>query len=155
MIRLYENKDYDTLVKLIIAFQDGERLWEKTYAPGSEMASQWLNALLECAAHNEGRILVAELDNKVVGYIAFWKEVSETQFSFTIPFSVKLSDIYVLPECRGKGIAKELMKEVDNYAREIGSTQILLNVLYKNEVARTVYEKNGYRNYDLVMVKEI
>lgn len=59
--------------------------------------------------------------------------------------SAHLNNVYVLPEFRGKGIAKSAVERVEGYCRKEKRTRLLVNVPCKNELALTVYEKLGFK----------
>ncbi|GAA4304218.1 GNAT family N-acetyltransferase [Aestuariibaculum suncheonense] len=71
-----------------------------------------------------------------VGYIAI---KPETECLF-------LSKIYVLKDCRGKGIAKIAMQFVEEQAKTYGLKCIRLTVNINNHIAITAYEKLGFIN---------
>ncbi|MCF2946415.1 GNAT family N-acetyltransferase [Paenibacillus tarimensis] len=58
--------------------------------------------------------------------------------------------VYVSPEYRGKGIAKELLKEVINRGKEIeGLKQINLGAVTTNQAAIDLYKKLGFETYGI------
>jgi GNAT superfamily N-acetyltransferase len=59
----------------------------------------------------------------------------------------KLQDILVTPTNEGKGLGRELIKEVESQARRFGSTEVYgVFVPKKNpEAVRRFYERNGYQ----------
>ena len=58
--------------------------------------------------------------------------------------SLVLYNVCVDPNSRGKGIAKHLLTEVDNWAKSQKKTKIILFVKMKNEPALNLYKKFGY-----------
>ena len=46
-----------------------------------------------------------------------------------------------------QGIARSIMKYIENYAKEIGIERIELNMWEFNEEARSFYEKSGFKTY--------
>jgi ribosomal protein S18 acetylase RimI-like enzyme len=63
-----------------------------------------------------------------------------------------VTDFYVLPEARNKGIGKELLTQVVEPAREAGLDHVSLEVLIRNTDARRLYERLGFTPVDLFMV---
>ena len=89
------------------------------------------------------KIIVAEKDRKVVGFI-----------DFLITFnSSTIMQVAVTKECRGNGIATQLLSEMEkSFSKEIDDIveTITLEVRESNEAAKNLYLKNGYK---IVVIK--
>lgn len=55
-----------------------------------------------------------------------------------------LLTIAVLPDFRGQGIAQSMLVELESWAKEVGATEVILEVDTKNEAAIRLYELAGY-----------
>ena len=62
------------------------------------------------------------------------------------PGQGRLSDIYVAPEARRRGIARELIREVTRRLRDEGAVVLTLDVQVGNAAARAAYEGLGFQN---------
>jgi GNAT superfamily N-acetyltransferase len=58
-----------------------------------------------------------------------------------------LSAVYIVPEWRGTGLARELLAGVIDHARSIGLIALTLSVTVGNETARHLYLRAGFRSY--------
>ena len=58
--------------------------------------------------------------------------------------SVEIKRMYVRPETRGRGIAVEILKELEDWARESGFSFAVLETGKKQPEAVRLYEKSGY-----------
>ncbi len=58
----------------------------------------------------------------------------------------RVEDLWVMPHRRGEGIASKLMDCVEAITKERGFPKIGLDVSLSNHLARTMYEKRGYKN---------
>ena len=89
------------------------------------------------------KIIVAENEGKVVGFI-----------DFLITFnSSTIMQVAVTKECRGNGIATQLLSEMEkSFPKEIDDIveTITLEVRESNEAAKNLYLKNGYK---IVVIK--
>lgn len=56
----------------------------------------------------------------------------------------KISEVYVAPDRRGRGIADDLMDRAESWAADRGCEYVSLSVNEDNETARRVYESRGY-----------
>jgi len=113
------------------------RLILEAWAPKTDAAS----ILQESEAlKNPDRIsLVAEIQEKIVGFCTIG--IAEGL----------LKQCYVLPEYRGMGIARELVRQMEAIAKERGLTSLKLS---SSLIAFDFYKKQGYSelhsyNYDL------
>jgi len=57
---------------------------------------------------------------------------------------LNIHDIAVLPGYRGKGVGRKLLESVEQKARQMGCCKLTLEVVEKNQRARTVYESFGF-----------
>jgi GNAT superfamily N-acetyltransferase len=79
--------------------------------------------------------LVAEDDDGVVGFALG---------RMRHPGEGRLSDIYVAPEARRRGIAREFIREVALRLRDEGAVVLTLDVQVGNAAARAAYERLGF-----------
>jgi ribosomal protein S18 acetylase RimI-like enzyme len=63
-----------------------------------------------------------------------------------------VTDFYVRPDARNKGLGQELLAEVIGPAREAGLDHVSLEVLIENAAARRLYERLGFAPVDVFMV---
>lgn len=64
-----------------------------------------------------------------------------------------LWDLLVNEDQRGKGHGTAAMMKIHQFSQERGATKISLNVFSYNRVARNLYEKVGYHDAAITMVK--
>lgn len=58
---------------------------------------------------------------------------------------VNIHDLSVVPEARGKGVGRALMRAVEEDARSRGYCKVTLEVVEHNDHARGLYESEGFR----------
>jgi ribosomal-protein-alanine N-acetyltransferase len=88
--------------------------------------------------------VVAEEEGDVVGYVI--GELREIMFS-GISHRYKMGhilNIAVERRCRGKGIGTLLMEEIEERVREMGASQVTLEVRESNATARSFYKGRGF-----------
>lgn len=93
----------------------------------------------------DGVALVAEDDGRAVGFIfcVLGDRGRKT---------AHVTDIYVRPEARRRGIGRALLGELIEPAREAGLEHVSLEVLLRNTDARRLYERLGFAPVDMFMV---
>ncbi|MCC2958065.1 GNAT family N-acetyltransferase [Massilia sp. IC2-477] len=81
--------------------------------------------------------LVAELDGDAVGLV--WAKVDADD-----PDTVNLYQMWVAPQCRGRGVAAALLDAALAWARERGAHTVGLGVNCANRAAVSLYERAGF-----------
>jgi ribosomal protein S18 acetylase RimI-like enzyme len=82
-------------------------------------------------------IILKEIDNTVVGFVcAYGSQIDE--------FGTFIDNLHVLPTYKGKGIGRDLMREVSHWSLQyFNQPKLYLKVLEDNHAARFFYEKVG------------
>jgi len=59
------------------------------------------------------------------------------------------------PAERGQGLGRRLLAEADEFAAGLGVARLSLNVLAKNEAARAMYARCGFREFEVSMRRDL
>ncbi|NOY73937.1 MAG: GNAT family N-acetyltransferase [Gammaproteobacteria bacterium] len=62
---------------------------------------------------------------------------------------VNIHDIIVLEKYRGRGLSQKMLDRVENIAISRGCCKLTLEVLEENRIARSLYSKFGFSDYEL------
>lgn len=92
---------------------------------------------------------VAEVDGQMAGF-ACLRLVPHLQGD--APYA-ELTDIYVDPPYRRRGVARALMARVDDEARAAGATEVVVLTDSENDPAHAAYRAQGYADWALAMRK--
>lgn len=132
-IRTADKKDVPVIFSLIKELAEYEKL--------SDQISTSEKQLRETLFGDERfvEVLIAEYDEKTVGYALFFKNFS----TFLGKPGIYLEDLYVKPEMRGKGIGKALLDRIISTAKERNYGRVEWSVLDWNESAIDFYLKIG------------
>ncbi|MFQ6601522.1 GNAT family N-acetyltransferase [Flavobacterium sp. C3NV] len=125
-----ENSDFISLIKIFDAF-----LWERYPELKKDY---WGNNLIEFNAN----VILVYLDEKPVASGCFKKYNENT---------VELKRMFVSPEARGLGLAQLVIKELEKEAIDQGFEVMILETLYKQKEAISLYQKTGFEiveNYE-------
>lgn len=131
--------DFETLARL------GETIWRSHYASIISMAQidymlsgrytpDQLRAYLDA---DDRWLELLRLDGRPVGYCSY--ALSAT------PGEMKLEQLYLQEECRGKGLGGLMLRHVEARARERGCRVLMLTVNKQNAGSIAVYRKSGFR----------
>ena len=109
------------------------------YEPGERVRDiARVEKLIQNSVEGEDFLLVAESDDRIVGYISAQKGgLNRIAHSAYIV-------VGILKNYCGKGIGTEFFKRLDTWAEEKKVTRLELTVICENEVAKHLYEKNGF-----------
>lgn len=88
---------------------------------------------------------LADGTGALAGFIT--TDVEESPTVFSGPDQLRIEDIYVLEAYRGSSLARELMDQAAQYAREAGCPELTLDVDVDNERATRFYEKLDFETY--------
>ena len=105
------------------------------YSPWS--ASQFKEELSSPTRHF---VVAEDVDQKIIGYAGVFAPGAAEADILTVG---------VVPEHRGKGIAKALMALITNWAKEQGTTAMMLEVKIDNLQAISLYESLGYSTLNI------
>jgi GNAT superfamily N-acetyltransferase len=112
--------DYERLTHMVCATEDSLR---KTLFGGAPSAE----------------VLIASLDNEPAGFALFFHNYS----TFLAKRGIYLEDLFVLPEFRGKGVGKALLKGVAQIAKQRDCGRLEWSVLDWNQPAIDFYQRIG------------
>ena len=90
-----------------------------------------------------GSVLVAESDGKVVGFAYF--EYEPTLYAELATKVAWLHDIYVDPASRGEGVGSDLIAKVRHEAKQLGANKVLLSVAVQNAEGHRLFERKGFK----------
>lgn len=81
--------------------------------------------------------LAQSAEGEAVGCIALWRLQDRVR-------AFEIKRLYVRPEARGHGIARELLRAAEHRARKQGAREIYLDTKHGMDAALRLYESEGY-----------
>ena len=140
-------------LKTLLGFEQGiilaERPFDETLKEG-EIHYYDIAAMIE---DEDTEVVVAEVNGNIIasGYARI--EVSKLYLKHR--YHAFLGFMYVHPEYRGKGINRQIVEQLAQFAKARGVTELQLDVYADNEPAIKAYEKAGFTKYLVSMRKEV
>jgi ribosomal protein S18 acetylase RimI-like enzyme len=139
----------------VLELQEFERSLEPALPEGAAMADAYLALLLARCSQAAGRVLVAEVDLVVAGFVAVLPHVAPGEpDEEQIPYAY-ISDLVVLPQYRRRGIGRALLDRAEALVRSSGASILRVGVLAKNRFAASLYREAGFRDYQIQLVKRL
>jgi diamine N-acetyltransferase len=137
--------DYDALCALIKEIDDYHRVAEPHFFREHLGVPRPLQWLMDILANPEMTLLVAERDDKIVGFLwGILRSAPDTPFH--VPRRYMLVDMLGVTEAyRGQGIGSALMAHAEQWAKAKGATEVELAVWEFNKSAQAMYRKVGYK----------
>jgi ribosomal-protein-alanine N-acetyltransferase len=86
---------------------------------------------------------VAESNNTIIGYCGVFLPAPGVE--------ADVLTVAVLPEYRRQGIAKEFMRQIEEWSKERGASAMMLEVEHTNESAIELYKSLGYTKISVRM----
>lgn len=86
---------------------------------------------------------VAESENTIIGYCGVFLPAPGVE--------ADILTVAVLPEYRRQGIAKEFMRQIEQWSHDRGASAMMLEVEHGNESAIKLYESLGYMKISVRM----
>ncbi|MDY6824315.1 MAG: GNAT family N-acetyltransferase [Thermodesulfobacteriota bacterium] len=96
-------------------------------------------------------IKVAETDGQIVGMAVAQTLISTAEGGQT----VLVEDVVVVPDFRGSGIGKSLMKSIGDWARSRGATRLQLLADTHNQPALDFYRHLGWQQTQLICLRRM
>ena len=86
---------------------------------------------------------IAESGNTIIGYCGVFLPAAGVE--------ADVLTVAVLPEYRRQGIAKEFMRQIEQWSKERGASAMMLEVEHTNESAIALYKNLGYMKISVRM----
>lgn len=149
MIRRAIKKDTITLDKMLTMLIQDERINYDKYINSKFVVNNWYKKYIN---DYDKLLLVYEIDGIVVGYI--YGYIINEDAVYLVRHS-KLDALYVLKEYRNSGIANELVNEFVKWCKMRNVKYIEVGVMVNNDIAKKIYEKNGFKKSKEIMMCEL
>ena len=139
MIRQIQTEDWQRLRDVRLrALAQAPDTYLETHSNASIFPDElWID---RATPDDEGCSFAVEVDGRFDGLVSC--------FTADDPRAVFLVAIWVAPELRGTGVARELLERVATWAREHGAARVALSVEPGNDRAGRLYEKCGFAETD-------
>jgi ribosomal protein S18 acetylase RimI-like enzyme len=143
-IRELDEKDRAFLRRCVMDLQEIERALDPRLPAGEEMVDAYCADLLARRRAWNGVIFVAEEHGVPAALLAIYLHVPETEADEPKGPRAVITDLFVVPEARGRGVGSALLEHGVVHAREAGAPVLRLEVMAANAAARRFYARHGW-----------
>lgn len=155
-IRAYDPaRDLADLRACFIELQDHEHGMIPAAPTGDEIVDVYIPWMLERLERYSGRLLIAELDDEVAGYVSLFQTVPRGSPDDADETHALVSELCVLERFRGRGVGTALLAAAERLAIEAGATNLRLSVVFDNDGARRLYKRFGFEDITVLMRKPL
>jgi len=127
-----------------VELQDFERLRHPGMPAGADIVDRCIPHMLERCDTYRGKILVAEAEGEVAGYVTILARVKSEDLEDGDAEYGLVSDLVVAEGFRRRGIGRQLLQAAESFARAQGVNSLRIGVLAGNQVAEDLYASMGY-----------
>lgn len=145
-------KDYDDVLNLLGQLEKVEVKFDNNLRIGYFATEEGKSATRKAIRKRNVIFLVAENNNKVVGFVL--GKVSKQVWWNRRPVGF-IDDVVVDSNYRGQGIGQMLLLEFEKIAKSQGAFYIRLLAFPNNLPAVNFYKKDGFSEYSVYYQKEI
>jgi uncharacterized membrane protein/ribosomal protein S18 acetylase RimI-like enzyme len=155
-IRAYDPAtDAAGLRQCFVELQDFERALEPGLPAGEAVADRYLAEMLLRCERSDGRVFVAEGHAEIEGFVCILARMHPEGLDEPPDAYAYVSDLVVRRRSRGAGLGRALLARAEAHARASGVGRLRIAVLARNAAARRLYERLGFREYTVQLLKDL
>ncbi len=149
------HKDLNRLRECVIELQDFERRLDLRRPAGADIVDAYIPQMRERCEKCHGRILVAEADGEIAGYVMILTKVrSEDLEDGDVEYGL-VADLVILEKFRKMGFGKKLLEAAEAHAMSNGVRWLRVGVLAGNSAAMNLYSAMGFSDSYIELEKSL
>lgn len=150
-----KHKDLNRLRECAIELQDFERRLDPRRPTGEGYVDAYIPQMRERCEKCHGKILVAENDGEVVGFVTILtkvrsEDVEDGDFEYGL-----VADLVILDKFRKMGFGKRLLEAAEAHAVSSGVRWLRIGVLAGNQAAMNLYSTMGFSDSYIDLEKDL
>ena len=144
-IREYDpDVDFAQLRDCVIELQNFERQIDARLPAGEDIADEYITQMRFRCRSCAGRILVADLEGDIVGYVTLLNRVQSDELHEGDTEYGLIADLVIKEAHRGTGLGRKLMQAAEAAATAYGVRWLRVSVMSENTSARKLYSSSGF-----------
>jgi ribosomal protein S18 acetylase RimI-like enzyme len=156
VLREYAAGDEPTLIAFVAAIQDAERALHPSRRRGEDVAADYVAWLLRKCGGADGAIVIAEARGASIGFGSGWLARSNDMLQ-SEPWRRYgwISDVYVEPSWRRRGVAQRLLAALGGRLAQAGAERLRICSLADNAEAIAAWRRFGFQPFEVEFDKPI
>jgi ribosomal protein S18 acetylase RimI-like enzyme len=152
----YGPQDRPVIEAFVAAIQEHERLLVPALRAGAEIAAGYAAHIVAQVERKDGVLILAKAGADSVGFACAWMDEDDDPLLAADhrPHAL-VSDLYVRPEWRRRGIGRALLDEIEQIMRRRGARKLCITAKAANIAAVRSYEAAQFRPYEIDFWKEL
>jgi len=139
-------EQYEVISEFMRGLHESERGYFDKTAPWPEIANNYMKHVMSMQEEAEGTCLIAYNNGRPVGFIfAYVEEQNDSRIEIYTGKELYVSDGYVHPNFRGKGIYRKMNTMLENKYIPQGVKRITRFTLVNNEPMKSFLNAEGYK----------
>ncbi len=159
LIKEYQQNDWKQIISLMSEFgaylEEIDNMRRTQFKEGG--AKYFTEKMLKEARERNGKIYVAHIRDKVIGFIGGYigSQNKENRMEEIQTKPGIINEFYVAKQYRSKGIGKRLLTKLENYFKSQTCDIVRLVVFAPNRLARQFYALQGYKERSFIIMKPL
>lgn len=145
VIRQAIRKDLDAIGDLWVELMSFHARLDERFGIPPQGRSSYIRHTYQAIRDHNYRVLVAEYDSQLVGYIIGY--IAQNPPIFPQPHYGFIADICVTYHARRKGVGEALVKSVLEWFHARGMDSVQLNVAHHNPLSQAFWRRMGCTDY--------
>lgn len=156
VLRAYSAGDEPVLLSFVAAIQDAERALHPSRKRGEDVAAGYLAWLLRKSSEPGGAIVMAQARGAPIGFASGWLARSDDVLQRDAWRSYGwISDVYVEPPWRRRGVAQRLLAALDGELARAGAERLRVCSLAANAEAIAAWRRFGFEPFEVEFDKPL
>ncbi len=137
---------YAPVCELMRMLHEHEKSLYPRTALWSDIADNYMQHVMDMQAQNNGQFWAAWWRDRMIAFIfGYTEEEDESRCEEASGTIAYISDGYVLPEWRGKGVYRTLNQQIEMQFTGMGISRFTRYTLWNNEPMKALLQQEGYK----------
>jgi ribosomal protein S18 acetylase RimI-like enzyme len=144
-VRRAAEPDVEVVLDLWVEMMSYHARLDRRFQPTVDAREAFRDTLQQWMADESKRVLVAEQQGDVIGYII--GHLAENPPIFELRHYGHVSDICVAPDWRRRGVGRQLFAALHDWLHEHGLSVVQLSVAARNSVSQAFWHEMGFEDF--------
>ena len=148
-------EDRPALEEFVLALNRFEHAFESNRRTDEAIGPEYFAVLMKRVAENDGRVLVAERNGDLVGWLVSVVDEGPVFVREDKRATGYVIELFIEEGARRSGVGGALLRAAEDDFRARGLRTMMIGVMAGNANARAAYQARGFEPYALQLIKPI